>query len=1155
MPTVWSKIEIPLASGLDTKEDPRAGDPTKLDIARDVQFDEIGGVQTRLPFGAVMGAGAIFGGGTLSNCRRMAVVNGEICVFTDTSLYSWNAQLSKWVLRGTHLAVEVDETPMFTTTDDQLDCDRAELSGTVVYAWTVGDALVSNAYAAAIDKTTGSVLMSPTLLAGGSRVRLVALNTKIMLFGYAANNLTVFALDPANPAAAIAGAATTVLATNANQYYDVVKAGTQDVCVGAVRRVVTTSYTAFTVTAGLTVATSTKARTADGPLAVSTIPDGTQTQVIRGNSTNVQGDLLTTATLADVFTGQAIGTASTPINQIAAAHRSVQNSGAYRCYAWWTGNHTSTGKTWSTINNWVDNAGSIGSAATVVLQGAVASRAFDYAGSIFVWLTFGSSTVFASPSGFLVGTTLQNSYFLYRDDATLHAKAIAGSGGGFPPSTGRLPGMTAVSSTSFAFAAAMRRRFDAGSDRNSDFAAKALIDVEFAFDSNAARRMAVIGRTGYIAAGEVLQYDGTRIVECGFHVFPWAVGATETAGGSLTPGAVYAYKGTWRYQNGQGETERSTTATIGSITLTVGDRVDLATPVALTITHKLTVIPAAEYWRTTANPTVDSPFHLITSNDPRALTNPNRYMPNDAAAGFMGTIQDVIADTALVALESNPENGAVLESLAPPAAKIIVSNDTRLFLAGVAGRPDEVWYSRLRGDGEIASFHDSLRVPVPRVGGDITALAFNNETLTVFRETAVYALPGDGFTNLGQGSNFGPARVISFDVGAVSHETVALTPRGVVFKSSKGWYLLGPDWSLQYIGANVTDFDSETVRSVDVVETQHHVRILTSGRMLIWDYLLGHWGEWTISDGLHSLIWNGTQVYLTATGPKQQQTSYSSLTYGLDVETAWIKPAEQQGDVTIKLLAALGEYRSAHLVRWRVARDYQYDGAGNVTYFDDSAWTPDNTTVGTALQSKHAPTMSRCQAFKVRLTAVSEAARASLVTTVLSPQVATDGTVWNSTWTAADSKPGLMGNAVTMTVSFTEFVAPTPALFGYDLPFYFISDTASVVVTDHFTWNPTLERWQEDLNNIGVLVAGVLTVAELEAAIAEATSLAELDVPDASPSKVIDVDSMLEDVAAGSFSGGAYGSPTGEALKLTGLAAEVGVQRGIRRLSAGQAVP
>jgi len=43
--------------------------------------------------------------------------------------------------------------------------------------------------------------------------------------------------------------------------------------------------------------------------------------------------------------------------------------------------------------------------------------------------------------------------------------------------------------------------------------------------------------------------------------------------------------------------------------------------------------------------------------------------------------------------------------------------------------------------------------------------------------------------------------------------------------------------------------------------------------------------------------------------------------------------------------------------------------------------------------------------------------------------------------------------------------------------------------------------------------------------------------------------------AAAGFAGGAYGVPTGESLKLTGLAAMVGVQSGTRRLPAAQVSP
>jgi hypothetical protein len=542
-------------------------------------------------------------------------------------------------------------------------------------------------------------------------------------------------------------------------------------------------------------------------------------------------------------------------------------------------------------------------------------------------------------------------------------------------------------------------------------------------------------------------------------------------------------------------------------------------------------------------PTPDTPFYLTASKDPTAAGD-NGYLANDATSGgFLSTFDDNFTDSTLTTKETNPENGGVLEFLAPPPASIIIATDTRLFLADVAGDPDRVWYSRLRGDGEIASFHDSLAVDVPREGGAITALAYLNDALIVFRQTAVYALPGIGFDNLGSGQNLGPANRLSTDVGAISMESIVLTPMGLVFKSRKGWYLLDRGWGVRYIGGAVASFDTDTVLAATVVEAQHHVRILTSSRMLVWDYFntteaspLGQWAEWTISDGLHATMWNGSYVYLTSTGPKVEQSTYTGLTYGLDVESSWIKMADLQGAARLRWFDVLGEFRSSHLMRVRCARDYQYDGSGNAVYFDDVAWTATPTTVGNALQVRHSPTQQQCEAIKVRLTAVTEAVRATLHTLTDTP-VLTSGTNWTATWTAASTKPGEMGNAVTLELAFE---------LGANL----------IDVRDHFTWDQITGRWIERLNRIGVRIAcqaGTLTVAALESAIAAATSLATLASADPTPSKTINAAGMANTIVIASFSAGAYGSPTGEACKLTGLAMEVGVKSGIyRRLPAGQ---
>lgn len=1126
----WQVVNIPFAAGLNQKADDRARPQPFLDIAKDVQFDELGGCQTRLPFGA--SAGSIFGGGTLADCRRVDTVNGELVVFTKDAIYAWNEQLAKWVLRSTYLAVDVAETPRFATTGDQIDGDRAELLGTVVDVWVEG----TQPYVAAHDKVTGAVLLQPTAVnlgVAGGRPRLVALVTKILFFFETAGGLEVIALDPANPAAAVGGLSTNVAAAAVfNSNYDVCKVEGQDLVVGAYRRDTTTSYSVFTCTSALVVTTSTKARTCTGPIAVASVPvTGLQTQVIRQDgAVSIQGDFLTTSTLADVTINQTIVNSTATRQQIAACYRSVQNSGAYRCYVYASSESPTSGLGLVT-QNFVDTAGTIGTSSTFIRILGVASRAFDYNGSVYAWFAFAQQSTVATLGAFTTPPlALQNTYFLYRDDGLLVAKVIAARGGGFPPTQGHLNGVALTSgTTTFSWCGTQRRRIKLGTG-DTDFAAREPVDVVFTFDSDKARRCDRIGSTLYISGGEILQYDGVRLVEVGFHIYPWILGLIDAPGGA-TPAGVLSYKQTYRYLNAQGETERSTTATIGTINNT-GARVTILTSTPLTVTHKTTVVPAAEFWRTVVVPSVESPFFLVSSQDPAALTNPNRYMPNSTTVTTLPSFNDDLADASITIREANNENGAVLEAIAPPAAAIIVATDTRLFLAGVAGDPDRVWYSRLRANNEVASFNDTLVIDVPRPGGALTSIAFLDETLFVFRATSIYALPGQGLDNVGQGSSFGPARIVSLDLGAISHEAVALIPQGLIFKSSKGWQLLRGNGSLEFIGDKVSDYDSETPLSIVVVEKQHQVRILSSARMLVWDYLVNQWFEWSITDGVHSCMYRGQHVYLTATGTRTQLTTYTGLTYGLDVETTWIKLSDLQGAARCRKLQPLGEVRSSCLVRARVGYNYRPG------YVDDVARTPTLLTPGDPLQVKHGPRRPQCEALKLRITAVTAGTSASLVTTSLSPVVATLGgtNVWTATFQAVPD--GDAGNNVTLDVAFTQtFTA------GF-----------AITVLDHFAWSHTQARWVPSPNTIGVHIqcqSGVgepnaPLVSEIEAAILAGTTLATMTLADPFDFAISSQD-MNGSSAIGDFTSGAYGAPAGEAIKLTSLGLEVGIETGLFR--------
>lgn len=960
----WQTWRMAFVRGLDQKLSTRELEPPSLTIARDVQFDKAGDLQTRYPY-ATLGTD-ILGGGSLSNVRRGVENGDEKLVFTKDTLYSWNAQYSKWVSKGTHLAVKVSEVNRFVTGGEQTEVDRAELNNVVVFAWTeYTNTLVSDVYVAALDKTTGSVILAPTNVSGSDDInmpRLVACSSYILLF---VNNVTtegleVLRLDPTDMATSAAAARTAFGSADHSTYYDVAKIpGSASVAV-VQRLTPDTSYGLAVVTEALSVTTSTKARTGDSVMAVACAPNGTHFQVFRSNGANLVGDYIAISALADVNINQAIGTiagGAGDLNQVAAAYRSVADGGFHRCYVFWSSDTSSVATSaFQSQYNWVDTNNSLGTAATFVRRLDVGSRAFDHEGRVFVWMNWGTAA-----GSYGNGGKLQNAAYLYRDDASLVAKSAWNRGYGHL-AIGHLPNVANTGTGAYSYAGTDRAVF--GELSSSSFSGSRPRDVTVTFDSNEARRCVRLGKTLYIACGEgVLQYDGVRLTEVGFHMWPSHYTLTAGAGGSLENG-TYAYRCNYRSDNAQAETDRSAAILIEESEVTSApDRIAISNLLPLFVTHKPAL--CCEIWRTEKNPSIDASYYKVSNNNPASQTGSQRYIPNDTTGDTLATMNDDYADDTLVDLGTHPQDGT-LPSLAPPAATIILATDSRIFLAGVAGDPNNVWYSKQRADGEVAAFHGALIAPVPAPGGDITAMAFLSETLIVFRENAIYVLPGDGFDNTGGGVNYGPARALSVDVGAVNQESVCVTDGGLVFKSSKGWYRLNRSFSLDYIGAGVMDYDTETPLAVHMVESQHQLRILTASRMLVLDTLGGQWFEWTVSDGVHAVMWQGTHAYLTSTAPKTQQTTYTAATYGMDVETSWIDLSKMAAFGRVRRIEVRGEYRAAHTMRIRLARDFWVDGVD--TYFDDDTWTPSPTTVGGPLEVEQGPAIQQVNAIKVRIT-------------------------------------------------------------------------------------------------------------------------------------------------------------------------------------------
>lgn len=973
-------VHIPLAYGLQSKVDPRALSAPALAMARDVQFEELGGIQPRLPFEAM--SLSIVGGGTVTEPRRLAVNGDELLLFTRTALYSWSESDQAWSPRGEYLAPDVQEEQVFGRSEDQIFADRAELDGVAVFSW-VDRGAADSVLVAAIDTETGAVLLAPTTVAPAGQVparpRLVAQATRVLLswFDDTANNIRALQIDPGNVATSVAAGiaapidvAGTALASG---NYDVVVLPSDGSAYFAVDLTAGNGYLTVRLTDAAVFTRVSKAFTAL-EIACALSPDGAQMFVVRydDGANLIRADRHSAATLATNASAISLGAPnSTTVHNIACAFRSVQDSGQFRCYAWWSSGDL-TAFSLLTELNFVDTNSTAGTKLSFARDMAVASRAFGHDGRVYVWLVFAGASIgtgAGAPDGFRAA--VQNTYFLYREtdtafDCSPIAKAASLRAGG-DPAFEHLPGVQDLGEGEFVWCGTERQIIPIGEEQDA-YSDRNPLAIRLRFDRDEARRCVRLGRTLYITGGQILQYDGSLLTEVGFHTFPYRLNAAVGAGGTLEAG-THAYRSTCRWPNAAGEVDRSTTATTATATVTAGQQVTLtAVPVRPTLKRTPLATPATfEVWRTRKNPSPPSPvFHRASSNDPAVNAGDNQYLRNSQSAATLTFIDDLV-DADLALRETSQENGGVLPFLAPSPASIIEATQDRIILSGIADRPNAVHYSRLRNDGEVASFHGALRLELPPIGGRNTAVGFLNETMVVFQETAVFAVAGDGFGNvIGQGANYGPGRLISSDLGAESQEAVAFTPRGLLFKSRKGWYTMA-DWGApKYVGADVAAFDDELVKAIQVVESQHHVRILTSGRMLIWDYEAGQWAEWPIADLAHGTLWRGQHV-IVANDQVQAQADEPGAPVQLDVELAWIKLADLQGYQRIWELMLLAEFRSACRVRWRLKKDYDED-----VYFQDKTMPVTTTVVGNRVQMRLRPAVQQCQAMKVRITVLHE---------------------------------------------------------------------------------------------------------------------------------------------------------------------------------------
>ena len=462
-----------------------------------------------------------------------------------------------------------------------------------------------------------------------------------------------------------------------------------------------------------------------------------------------------------------------------------------------------------------------------------------------------------------------------------------------------------VSSTRFLVVGSVERTASGGTGID-------LIDIQAPYNAN---QTAQIGDAVYISGGVPQEADGSTAVELGFLHDPRTGSVVATAGAGIAAGTYY-YACVYEYRDDKGQRSQSAPLYLGSATTAAGNLQVTATLGCLHATQRQNTsrarIVAITLYRTTIGAGASGVYY-------RVWTGAVPTLAQSAVQSATIAYVDSAADASIIVNERLDTSR--LTPGCPSSLSSLIAHNGRL--VGIGDDGVSLWVStQFDGGTTVPYFSDTLVQYMPD-GGRITALASMDGQLIVFRADAIYLITGDGPDASGQQGGFSAPRKVATDIGCTSDwRSVVLTPQGIVFQSNDQLCLLTRSLEVQYLSGPVEDtlalypvITSSTFYA-DRDETRFTVRATessTTGYVLNWNYVTGAWSVFDYYDDVaasahaaweHSTVVDGTWYAVNRNGSAVVENSLLSATGAykdgaqwvtLSVATAWIRPAGVQG--------------------------------------------------------------------------------------------------------------------------------------------------------------------------------------------------------------------------------------------------------------------
>lgn len=821
-------VGVTFTQGLDTQSDKRIVLPGKMVALQNATMSEADTFKRRNGNTIIATAAALQG---------LQLHDGELVALGGNTAYGYSSAGNALVTRGGLTYATIARKPVVHNSGAQWYPDAATSGVYTCYVWT--DYTAAAAFSATkymlMDEATGTIVAGPTSIDTNNNgpARVVAITGAFLLFyGAAGNNLACRVIQTSSPTSI--GVATNLVTDYNHGALDVIGEGAAGYVyyVSSVASLNASQAFSVTQTAGTPAV-------AAGPLVVTT-----NAQTARGGISGVAlasfggGKLAACALVTTGSAGAGMWSAVLDTAMTISAAAALKDATAAPTVGGWGG--ITAVLNGATMYVYSDDAGRSGAAAAtspirrtgVDNTNAITSAAATWALSAV--RTNGTNGPFIVAKAFLSGGvvylplyvreegtgTLQNTWLLYNDSAAPVAIALIAKWG--PRTAGNastvLPSTLGLSATQFGVPTGEVEILSITSGTPISVVGLSRLDVSFPANSPI---HAQVGGQTFSASGLPTAYDGAAPCEADFLFFPEAITVADAGAGNI-PDGTYFYAAMEEWYDNSGQRHQSAPSLAVPFTVAGGPKNNTVTIPTLFVTRRTGI--NIVILRSAKNSTVLQRANAI-----------NAPVANSASAAT-ATYTDDRTDAQLG--EFLYTTGGILPNNAPPPCSALAVHQDRIFI-NVSDDPFAFQYSQPWVNGFGVQWNENLRGRVESTGGPITGFASMDDKLIVFRPRRIGVLFGLGPSTTGAQNGYN-LQDLPVDVGCSEPRSILVMPEGVIFKStSKGWYVLGRDLQLRWIGEGVQAYDGQGVTSAVLMDTMKECRFTTNdakGKTLRYAY-------------------------------------------------------------------------------------------------------------------------------------------------------------------------------------------------------------------------------------------------------------------------------------------------------------------------------